>query len=48
MFVAINISYNVAETNNSKDKFKYKFWPKHHKPGIFLPVWNLTQIDFLV
>ena len=24
IFVAINISYNVAETNNSKDKYKYK------------------------
>ena len=23
IFVAINISYNVAETNNSKDKYKY-------------------------
>ena len=25
IFVAINISYNVAETNNSKDKYKYKY-----------------------
>ena len=27
IFVAINISYNVAETNNSKDKYKYKYLP---------------------
>ena len=50
IFVAINISYNVAETNNSKDKYKNKFYSKNTKwiylDAIYAMVKNLTVTFF--